>query len=849
MASASNQIRSTKTYLWYISDVLGTGATSTVYKGRHKKTGDLVAAKAFNSLSFMRPQSVQQREFDVLLKLNHPNIVKLYDIEQDQISKNPVIIMELCSGGSLYNILDDPRNSHGIEEEELKRVLGDVCAGMKHLRDLDIVHRDIKPGNIMKVTSDDGTAIYKLADFGAARELQDDENFVSLYGTEEYLHPDLYERAVLRQPSHKAFSARIDLWSLGVTFYHVATGALPFRPFGGRKNRETMFQITTKKASGVISAVQRESVGGPIEYSRDLPQTCRLSSGLKKPLVKILRGLLESKPDKMWTFNRFFDEVQALLTMKVIDVFHVSKSHILKVYVEPKGTLAEFQEHIAEQTGVQAMTQVLLWERDSFYPDASQNCESYPVTSVENPIILMEKGKQDFPMAVPPVQPKLPKMSASYDIDKDASMAKIVVAVLYYTLSWLQNIVYMEKLMTTVAKAVVSVLKAEIGQLDYHCVKLKASVVEVSTRLYSIQQSLPSPLVCSGILQRKPEKVNNYSRILGAKDEVERTMLKATQMAAFYNEVENLLMNCKKEVVEEDRLSKEWAATEEKKKPCTKCMQKFAVFTEEAEKIYGQFKKHKQLKQLSYNEEQIHKMDKEKLNIKSTQAMSICHSHCEKNWTESHGELSTWHGNVYRYRLKINLVDRKLTQLIQEYQTFLQEVHMLDQDIQPHLDDFSETLVSSLTMDPAGRRPTQEKRDSATNTDSILTQSPVSTAKVLKEEGEDLAGDSSLNELLKHMSVDENGCVLIPRSIKAVFETWEREIDSATRQMEQGQEQLYKMQQMSLSMLSDNSLQSGTQFHQGLYGPSQMPHGASGYDSQVPGAYGYSPVRGAYGHQ
>ena len=77
-----------------------------------------------------------------------------------------------------------------------------------------------------------------------------------------------------------------------------------------------------------------------------------------------------------------------------------------------------------------------------------------------------------------------------------------------------------------------SVLKAEIGQLDYHCVKLKASVVEVSTRLYSIQQSLPSPLVCSGILQRKPEKVNNYSRILGARDEVERTMLKATQVCS-----------------------------------------------------------------------------------------------------------------------------------------------------------------------------------------------------------------------------------------------------------------------------------------------------------------------------
>ena len=60
--------------------------------------------------------------------------------------------------------------------------------------------RDLKPGNIMKFIRDDGTIVYKLTDFGAARELQDDQQFVSLYGTEEYLHPDMYERAVLRKP-------------------------------------------------------------------------------------------------------------------------------------------------------------------------------------------------------------------------------------------------------------------------------------------------------------------------------------------------------------------------------------------------------------------------------------------------------------------------------------------------------------------------------------------------------------------------------------------------------------------------------------------------------------------------
>lgn len=58
---------------------------------------------------------------------------------------------------------------------------------MNHLRENGIVHRDIKPGNIMRLMGEDGQSVYKLTDFGAARELDDDEKFVSVYGTEEYL--------------------------------------------------------------------------------------------------------------------------------------------------------------------------------------------------------------------------------------------------------------------------------------------------------------------------------------------------------------------------------------------------------------------------------------------------------------------------------------------------------------------------------------------------------------------------------------------------------------------------------------------------------------------------------------
>lgn len=100
---------------------------------------------------------------------------------------------------------------------------------------------------------------------------------------------------------------RYFFWS-GVTLYHVATGNLPFRPFGGRRNKETMYYITTKKASGVISGTQT-SENGEIDWCSDLPNNCQLSAGLKKLVTPILAGLLEVDSKKIWSFDQFFTEV------------------------------------------------------------------------------------------------------------------------------------------------------------------------------------------------------------------------------------------------------------------------------------------------------------------------------------------------------------------------------------------------------------------------------------------------------------------------------------------------------------------------------------------------------------
>ena len=77
----------------------------------------------------------------------------------------------------------------------------------------------------MRYIADDGSHVYKLVDFGAARQLDPQDTFVSLYGTEEYLHPDMYERAVLKKNKGKTFNRNVDLWSIGATFYHIITGA------------------------------------------------------------------------------------------------------------------------------------------------------------------------------------------------------------------------------------------------------------------------------------------------------------------------------------------------------------------------------------------------------------------------------------------------------------------------------------------------------------------------------------------------------------------------------------------------------------------------------------------------
>lgn len=463
-------LRGSTNYVWCTTSVLGKGATGAVFQGVNKNNGEPVAVKTFNQLSHMRPVDVQMREFEVLKKVKHENIVKLLAIEEEQDSRGKVIVMELCTGGSLFNILDDPENTYGLQEEEFFLVLEHLTAGMKHLRDNNLVHRDLKPGNIMKFICDDGRTIYKLTDFGAARELEEDQQFMSLYGTEEYLHPDMYERAVLRKPVGKTFGATVDLWSIGVTLYHVATGNLPFRPYGGRKNKETMYYITTKKASGVISGSQATD-NGPIEWCRELPKSCQLSAGLKKLITPILAGILEVDSQLIWSFDKFFSEVTNTLSKKVVHVFYINKMQSLRIYVNPSEKYKQLQKLIVEQTEVLADKQILLFKQSLLSDElkSAMSTTPYPITELMNPVFLYSKENNYVTLISEGDIPKFPSFPNIISVETDASLAKVACSVGHMCKRRTERLSRSSKLTHDSIYVFTKVIIKELGRLITRC--------------------------------------------------------------------------------------------------------------------------------------------------------------------------------------------------------------------------------------------------------------------------------------------------------------------------------------------------------------------------------------------
>lgn len=643
-------LRGSANYVWCTTSVLGKGATGAVFQGVNKNNGEPVAVKTFNQLSRMRPHDVQMREFEVLKKVKHENIVKLLAIEEEQDGRGKVIVMELCTGGSLFNILDDPENTYGLSENEFLLVVEHLSAGMKHLRDNNLVHRDLKPGNIMKFIADDGSTIYKLTDFGAARELQEDQQFVSLYGTEEYLHPDMYERAVLRKPVGKTFGATVDLWSIGVTLYHVATGNLPFRPFGGRRNKETMFYITTKKASGVISGTQT-SENGPIEWSRELPQNCQLSTGLKKITTPLLAGLLEVDPQRIWSFERFFAEVMDILSRKQIYIFNVPRADIIKIFLHPEEKLNEFQNHIHEQTDISLHAQILLINENplSFLVDESTPGRGYPSTTLDSPLILFSRDNNNVIIPKDPELPKFPTFSNLVSVENDASQAKLSCSVGHVCKRRIDNLVRCSKLSQDAVSAFMKLLSADLTKLLSKCHRLKDLTKAIEDTVTATERT---EHIARQIFRKFRNQIN--FELKSWKKDLE---LKSKELLV---DLAPAVSQLHQRYVKENILQAEWDNITR----CLKCPwsskanQRATTLVDRLRDGWQHLLRDRATRSLSYNDEQFHVLERIKVTETGRRLKILLDLECVPAITQRSESLADWYKMAQTVYLQSQILDK-----------------------------------------------------------------------------------------------------------------------------------------------------------------------------------------------
>uniref|UniRef100_H3CPA7 Inhibitor of nuclear factor kappa B kinase subunit epsilon n=1 Tax=Tetraodon nigroviridis TaxID=99883 RepID=H3CPA7_TETNG len=601
-------VASTPNYLWSLQDVLGQGATANVYKARNKKSGELVAVKVFNTVSYNRPHDVQMREFEMLRKLNHSNIVRLYAVEELP-SKQKVLVMEYCSGGSLLMLLEEPENAFGLPETEFLTVLQCVVRGMNHLRENGVVHRDIKPGNIMRQTGEDGKSVYKLTDFGAARELEDDEKFISIYGTEEYLHPDMYKCAVLRKPHQKSYGVSVDLWSIGVTFYHAATGSLPFVPFGGpRKNKLTMFKITTEKPTGAISGTQHV-VDGSIEWGYNLPHSCQLSQGLKAQLVPVLAGIMEADQEKCWGFDQFFTATTDILQRQPVHLFSLQQAMAHCIYIHHYDTVATFFEEVASQTGIAAEQQHLLYLGHELLLEGSMKVVTLPHTSPAQPLLLLSysfEANHSLPFRELADTPVIPP---KFDVLADYNFTKVMVGAVHQYLMSTQVLRSHRELLLQGFYSYMMKLRTECGEAMH-------SIAMVTIRLQSCL-SLEHRIRLLSHCPSGDQSPSESSQTLKAVHE--HLPIYASCIQEFQSRLEHLQ-------IEQAKLAEALASD--------KSCQRMQVLLQKITAIHQHYRKDRLNGKLAYNDEQIHKFEKIHLSTHIKRVKSLFREECVHRYKE-----------------------------------------------------------------------------------------------------------------------------------------------------------------------------------------------------------------------
>jgi serine/threonine protein kinase len=210
---------------YQVGELIGRGGMADVHVGTDSRLGRRVAIKLLKPALATDPafRSRFRREAQEAAKMAHPTIVRIFDAGEETVLEEdgtevqlPFIIMEYVDG----RLLKDMIAEGPIEAVEATRIISQVLTALEYSHRAGVVHRDVKPGNIMVAT----TGQVKVMDFGIARAISDSSASIAetstIVGTAQYFSPE--------QARGEAVDARTDLYSTGIVFFEMLTGHAPF---------------------------------------------------------------------------------------------------------------------------------------------------------------------------------------------------------------------------------------------------------------------------------------------------------------------------------------------------------------------------------------------------------------------------------------------------------------------------------------------------------------------------------------------------------------------------------------------------------------------------------------------
>ncbi|MCX5055655.1 MULTISPECIES: protein kinase domain-containing protein [unclassified Streptomyces] len=210
---------------YQLRDLLGEGGMASVHLAYDSVLDRQVAIKTLHT-ELGREQAFRERfrrEAQAVAKLTHTNIVSVFDTGEDNLDgmTMPYIVMEYVEGRPLGSVLDeDVRQFGAMPADKALKITADVLAALEISHEMGLVHRDIKPGNVMMTKR----GVVKVMDFGIARAMQSGVTSMTqtgmVVGTPQYLSPE--------QALGRGVDARSDLYSVGIMLFQLVTGRLPF---------------------------------------------------------------------------------------------------------------------------------------------------------------------------------------------------------------------------------------------------------------------------------------------------------------------------------------------------------------------------------------------------------------------------------------------------------------------------------------------------------------------------------------------------------------------------------------------------------------------------------------------